>query len=50
VNEWAAFEEKHPSADIEDFCRSYLAHRRRQKEQTKVRWLAVWYRHLVPGY
>lgn len=35
VNEWAIFEEQHPTADIEDFCRSYLAHQRRQKEQEK---------------
>lgn len=33
VNEWSAFEEKHPDGDIEDFCRFYLAHQRQQKDQ-----------------
>jgi len=28
VNEWAAFEKKHPDANIEDFCRHYLASQR----------------------
>lgn len=28
VNEWAKFEAKHPSADIQDFCRYYLAHQK----------------------
>jgi len=31
VNEWAAFEETHPQAGIEDFCRYYLV-RKREKE------------------
>lgn len=35
VNEWATFEEKHPEGDIEDFCRFYLAHKRRQKDEVK---------------
>jgi DNA-binding MarR family transcriptional regulator len=35
VNEWAAFEEKHPEGNIEDFCRFYLAHKRQQKDQVK---------------
>jgi DNA-binding MarR family transcriptional regulator len=28
VNEWAAFEEKHPGNSIEDFCRYYLINKR----------------------
>ena len=31
VNEWAGFEEKHPNANIEDFCRHYLASHQKQK-------------------
>jgi len=31
VNEWALFEEKHPGADIDDFCRHYLASHQQQK-------------------
>jgi DNA-binding MarR family transcriptional regulator len=33
VNKWAEFEERHPDGSIEDFCRSYLAHQRRDQEQ-----------------
>ncbi len=32
VNEWAAFEESHPGASIEDFCRYYLTVQRSQRE------------------
>ena len=35
VNEWAAFEEKHADGNIEDFCRFYLAHQRRQDDEVK---------------
>jgi len=31
VNEWALFEEKHPGANIDDFCRHYLAAHQQQK-------------------
>ena len=31
VNEWASFEEKHPAANIEDFCRHYLASHQQEK-------------------
>jgi DNA-binding MarR family transcriptional regulator len=31
VNLWGAFEEKHPSGSVEDFCRHYLANQRQQK-------------------
>jgi len=31
VNEWGAFEAKHPDASIEDFCRHYLASHQTQK-------------------
>jgi DNA-binding MarR family transcriptional regulator len=34
VNQWAAFEERHPGADIEDFCRYYLVYQR-EKEGKK---------------
>ena len=35
VNEWAAFEEGHPGADIGDFCRYYLVYQR-EKDGAKV--------------
>jgi DNA-binding MarR family transcriptional regulator len=31
VNEWAVFEKEHPDANIEDFCRHYLASQRHQE-------------------
>jgi DNA-binding MarR family transcriptional regulator len=31
VNEWAAFEENHPEADIGDFCRYYLVYQREKE-------------------
>src|SRR4051812_9721970 len=31
VNQWGAFEEKHPAGSIEDFCRHYLARQGQQK-------------------
>ena len=31
VNHWGVFEENHPGASIEDFCRHYLAHLQRKK-------------------
>jgi len=31
VNEWASFEEKHPHADLEEFCRHYLIKSREAK-------------------
>jgi len=31
VNEWAAFETKHPAAGIDDFCRHYLVSQKEQK-------------------
>lgn len=31
VNHWGAFEENHPGAGIEDFCRHYLAHLQRKR-------------------
>jgi DNA-binding MarR family transcriptional regulator len=31
VNEWGDFEARHPDADIDDFCRHYLARQRQQK-------------------
>lgn len=31
VNEWAAFETKHPEGSLEDFCRYYLAKQNEQK-------------------
>lgn len=31
VNEWANFEEKHPDANIDDFCRHYLASHQQDK-------------------
>jgi len=31
VNQWAAFEEKHPSENIEEFCRYYLARQQQKK-------------------
>jgi DNA-binding MarR family transcriptional regulator len=34
VNQWAAFEEKHPDGSIEDFCRYQLIHRR-ENESSK---------------
>src|SRR5688572_387914 len=33
VNEWASFEEQHPDAQLEDFCRYYLT---RQREAQKA--------------
>jgi DNA-binding MarR family transcriptional regulator len=36
VNQWAAFEEIHPEADIEDFCRYYLVHQREAKEKREL--------------
>jgi len=31
VNEWASFEEKHPNANLDDFCRHYLANHQQEK-------------------
>ena len=36
VNQWAAFEEMHPEADMEDFCRYYLVHQREAKEKREL--------------
>ena len=33
VNEWAAFESEHPGAQIEDFCRHFLIHKREQEQE-----------------
>lgn len=33
VNEWGAFEEKHPDATAEEFCRHYLISRREQSSR-----------------
>ena len=33
VNRWSDFEEKHPQADIADFCRYFLAHQNKQQEK-----------------
>ncbi|MES2130812.1 MAG: winged helix DNA-binding protein [Bacteroidota bacterium] len=33
ITEWAKFEEKHPSGNLEDFCRHYLASQREVKEK-----------------
>jgi DNA-binding MarR family transcriptional regulator len=35
VNEWAAFEEKHPRDSIEDFCRHYLVSKREKGNSTQ---------------
>jgi DNA-binding MarR family transcriptional regulator len=35
VNEWGAFEEKHPKANVEDFCRHYLAHQKKEASEPK---------------
>ena len=35
VNQWATFEEKHPDGSIEDFCRFYIAHQRRQENESE---------------
>ncbi|MHA4741947.1 MarR family winged helix-turn-helix transcriptional regulator [Dyadobacter sp. MSC1_007] len=32
VNEWAAFETNHPSGNIEEFCRHYLAKNKKQEQ------------------
>jgi DNA-binding MarR family transcriptional regulator len=32
VNEWGAYEQNHPDADIEEFCRFYLTAQRAQRE------------------
>jgi hypothetical protein len=31
VNEWGDFEAKHPNANVDDFCRHYLASHQQQK-------------------
>ncbi len=36
VNEWAAFEEKHPEADLADFCRYYLTQQRASSEKGEL--------------
>jgi DNA-binding MarR family transcriptional regulator len=36
VNNWGAFEEKHPNGNIEDFCRHYLAQQEQQKIKGKM--------------
>jgi DNA-binding MarR family transcriptional regulator len=33
VNEWASFEEQHPDAQLEDFCRYYLIQQREAQKQ-----------------
>ena len=35
VNEWAVFEESHPNATIEDFCRHYLVSKREKENNPK---------------
>jgi DNA-binding MarR family transcriptional regulator len=36
VNEWAAFEERHPDGNLEDFCRHYLARKNEQKVKGRL--------------
>jgi len=36
VKEWAAFEEGHPGAEIEDFCRYYLVYQREQEGKKEL--------------
>ena len=36
VNQWGAFEQKHPKGSVEDFCRYYLAHQQRKTKGTLV--------------
>lgn len=36
VNAWAAYEEQHPGADLEGFCRYYLIQRREQDQDGKL--------------
>jgi DNA-binding MarR family transcriptional regulator len=36
VNEWAAFEEKHPGSSVADFCRFYLIHNREKEKNTAL--------------
>ncbi len=38
VNAWAVFEEQHPEAELEDFCRHYLT-RQREKAKTEGEFL-----------
>lgn len=37
VNEWDAFEQKHPEADIADFCRYYLINEKQQDDSAMVK-------------
>lgn len=36
VNEWAAFEEKHPDGTLEDFCRYYVIHKRETHKKEEL--------------
>jgi len=36
VNEWASFEQRHPDADIADFCRHYLISQREKDKKTPL--------------
>ena len=36
VNEWAAFEQKHPKNSVEDFCRYYLINNREKENKKKL--------------
>lgn len=36
LTEWNAFDEKHPDAGIEDFCRYYLIHKREKVHEREV--------------
>lgn len=35
VNEWASFEESHPNADLDEFCRYYLTKQRSERDMGK---------------
>lgn len=36
INEWGKFDQEHPEADIEEFCRHYLIKKREQENQEKI--------------